>query len=63
MGTATAAARVQRLLVRNGIPSRLIKITDSRHGCSHGVSIRYTDFFATVGILKENGIDYSVYSH
>ena len=61
VASATYAAKAQRLLGRKGIPSKLTKINENeKTGCTFGIVVSSGDFFATVGVLKENGISYSV---
>ena len=61
VASATYAAKTQRLLSRNGISSKLVKINDSgKNGCTHALIISSLQLFAAVGILKESGIPYSV---
>lgn len=63
VGSVTYAIKLRKLLLREGIASRLVKVdnTEDKTGCSHGVEISGEDFYKAVVIMRENGIDYSVY--
>ena len=59
----TYATKGIRLLSASKIKAKLVKI-DSRSsdsGCTHGIVINDSDFLSAVKILRENGIQYSVY--
>ena len=61
VGGVTYAIKLRKLLMRDGIESELIKISDARGGgCTHGVRINGTDLFRVVGIMREKGIEYSL---
>lgn len=65
VGSVSYALKLRKLLKREGISSALVK-TDTRDnnpGCSHGVEISEKDFYHAVIIMKENGINYSVYQN
>jgi hypothetical protein len=63
VASATYAAKTQRLLSRNGIPSKLVKMNDStKNGCAYGLLISSLQLFEAIVILKENGIPYSVHN-
>ncbi|MBQ8303129.1 MAG: DUF3343 domain-containing protein [Clostridia bacterium] len=59
VSTVTYAIKLRKLLLRDGIRSRLVKI-NSAEGCTHGVEISRTDFYRVVCIMKENNIEYKV---
>ena len=62
LASATYAVKAERLLARAGIPSELIKLNDVKgDGCTHGIMIYGSDFISAIGLLKENGIPYSVH--
>lgn len=63
VGSVTYAIKLKKLLSRGGIESRLVKVEDKNGigGCLHGVTISKPDFLGAVVILKENGLDYSIY--
>ncbi len=63
VGAVTYAIKVRKLLAREGVRSKLVKIErpGSKNGCTHGVEIDDNDFYRAVVIMKENGINYSVY--
>lgn len=63
VGSVTYAIKLRRLLIRDGIEARLVKVdnTAEKTGCSHGVEISGDDFYRAVVIMKENQIEYSVY--
>ena len=61
--SVTYAIKLKKLLSRNGIESRLIKVEDKKglSGCLHGVTINRSNFLSAVVIMKENNIDYTIY--
>ena len=59
VSTVTLAIKLRKLLLRDGIRSRLVKLNGT-HGCVHGIEIYRTDFYRTVFIMKENDIAYKV---
>lgn len=63
VGSVTYAIKVKKLLERAGIRSRLIKVEASatENGCTYGININSSLFYATVAVLKNKGINYSVY--
>ena len=63
VGSVTYAIKLRKLLSRKGIQSKLVKVEDVKGGlgCTHGVRIKSTDFLSAVVIMRENGINYSVY--
>ena len=63
VGAVTYALKLKKLLLREGIRSKLVKVDGSAGsmGCSHGVEIDERDFYSAVVIIKNNGISYSVY--
>lgn len=64
VGTVTYAIKLRKLLSREGIRSKLVKV-DAREGsggCTNGVEIENKDFYRVISILKNNGISYSVYN-
>ena len=64
LDSITTATRARRTLSRQNITSRIIKLdADSQlRGCTYGLEISNSDFFAAIGILKMNEIEYSVYN-
>ena len=63
VGSVTYAIKLRKLLSREGIQSKLIKVEDARGrlGCTHGVELKKTDFLSAVVIMRENDISYSIY--
>ena len=63
VGSVTYAIKLRKLLSREGIQSKLVKVEDVKGGlgCTHGVSLKTTDFLSAIVIMRENGINYSVY--
>lgn len=57
--SVTIAMKLRRLLVRSGIKSKLVKVV--KNGCLHGVEINSIDFYNAIMIIREHGIEYSVY--
>ena len=64
VGTVTYALKCRKLLSKAGIQSKLVKLDSSKtsKGCTYGIELRSEDFYSAVVILRENGIDYSLYS-
>ena len=62
IGSVTYAIKARRVLSRNGIQSKLVKIDalESHNGCTHGLEIDSEDFYATVMGLRNAGISYSL---
>ena len=62
LGGVTYAMKLKKLLLREGISSKPIKLSDAEayKGCVYGVEIDRTDFLRAVVIMKQNGIEYSV---
>ena len=55
----TYAAKAKKLLLKSGVSSNQKKISRTE-GCSHAISVKQEDFFKTVQILRDAGVDYSV---
>ena len=62
VGTVTYAIKLRKLLLREGIRSKLVKVDNSEGRCSHGIAINENDFYQAVVVMKSNGIKYSVYN-
>ena len=64
VGTVTYAIKLRKLLLREGIRSKLVKVDarENKSGCIHGVEVENKDFYHVISILKSNGISYSVYN-
>ena len=63
LGSVTYAMKARRLLIREGIRSRLVKVLpeNTDNGCTHGLVIASARFFDAVVVLKKHDIPYSVY--
>ena len=62
VGTVTYAIKLRKLLSRERIESELVKISDrNKGGCTHGVRIDKKNLFRAVAIMREKGIEYSVF--
>ena len=63
VGSVTYAMKARRILLHNGIRSRLVKVVPekSAKGCTHGITFPSARFFDAVVALKKAGIEYSVY--
>ena len=59
MESVTIAMKLRRILLREGIKSKLVKVV--QNGCTHGIEIYRADFYNAIVVMKENGINYSVY--
>ena len=64
VGTVTYAIKLRRLLLRAGIRSKLVKVNSNKTegGCTHGVELDEINFYYAVVIMRNNGINYSLYS-
>ena len=63
IGSVTYAIKLRKLFMRAGIESKLVKVAGEKSGgCTHGVEIDESDFYRAVVIMRENGIEYSVYN-
>ena len=64
LDSVTYAIKLRKLLSRAKIKSRLIKVSDGAKlgGCAHGVEFDEEYFYDAVVIMKENGINYSLYN-
>lgn len=64
VGAVTYALKLKKLLLREGIRSKLVKVDSTAEGlgCSHGLKLDTRDFYSVVLIMKTNGFNYSVYS-
>ena len=61
VGSVTYAIKLKKLLAREGIKSSLVK-KESANGCTHGVELAEADFLAAVVVIRENGIEYTVFN-
>ena len=63
VGSVTYAIKAKKLLERSGIKAQLVKVEShkSSKGCNYGIKITSALFFDTVALLRNKGIDYSVY--
>ena len=63
LGSVTYAMKARRLLIREGIRSRPVKVLpeNTDNGCTHGLVIASARFFDAVVVLKKHDIPYSVY--
>lgn len=64
VGSVTYAIKVRKLLERSGIKSKLVKVdsSKSKNGCTYGIQVHTTLFYDVINILKNSGINYSVYN-
>ncbi len=64
VGSITYAMKARKMLLRDGIASKLIKVNGNNigTGCNHALEIDSQDFFSATVILKENHIAFSVFS-
>ena len=64
LDSVTYAIKLRKLLSKAKIKSRLIKVSDGAKlgGCAHGVEFDEEYFYDAVVIMKENGINYSLYT-
>ena len=59
----TYAMKAMRLLKRNKIKARLIKLSDVREkdGCQYGLEIYEAEIFGIAGLLRNEKIEYGIY--
>ena len=64
VGSVTYAIKVRKLLERAGVKAKLVKVdsSKSKSGCTYGIQLSNENFYDAVSILKNNGINYSVYN-
>ena len=64
VGAVTYAIKARKLLTSVGIKARLVKVSleANQGGCTHGIEIDEDDLYAAAGVLRSNGINYSVFS-
>ena len=64
VGSVTYAIKVRKLLERNGINAMLVKVESSKseRGCTYGITVNSEKLYDAVSGLKNNGIEYSVFS-
>ena len=64
VGSVTYAIKVRKLLERAGVKSKLVKVdsSKSKSGCTYGIQLQTALFYDAVTVLKNNGINYSVYN-
>ncbi len=63
VGAVTYAIKLQKLLLRNGIRTQIIKVgsPEDNTGCTHGVEIKDENWLDAVFVMRENEISYKVY--
>ena len=63
VGSVTYAIKVRKLLERSGIAAMLVKVDSSKseRGCTYGINVNSENFYDAVAVLKNNGIEYSVF--
>lgn len=62
--TVTYSIKSKKLLSNSGIVSKVVKIHPNQNNksCTYGIEIKHNDFYGAVAILRNNGINYTVYS-
>lgn len=63
LGSVTYAVKARRLLMHEGVTSKLVKQdgTKNSEGCIFGIEIKSGDIFAAAEILRSGGMKYTVY--
>ena len=63
LGSMTYAIKSRKLLSKNGIRSKLVKLDSSKtlNGCSYGIELLDKEFYAAIAVLRNEGIGYSIY--
>lgn len=62
MNSITNAIKARKLLSREGIWSRLVKLDVKNSGCNNGIAFDESYFYSVVKVLRENEIAYSLYN-
>lgn len=64
VGSVTVALRARKLLQKNGIKSKVVKVdaTKSEYGCTHGIEFLTKDFYAVAMQLRKEELVYKIYS-
>ena len=64
VGTLTYAIKARKLLLKKGVPTKLVKVDTmkSDNGCAYGIKLPSSYFYTAVMELKNNGIEYSVHT-
>lgn len=60
VGSMTYAIKARRLLLREGIKSKLVKLDKNKDGCSYGIELKEDKLYSAVVILRSNGIEYKL---
>lgn len=65
IGTVTYAIKAKKILSRNGISSKLVKLGDihSGGGCTYGLEFDNNNFYSAVIELRKAEIQYSLYKN
>ena len=58
--SVTQALKARRLLTKNGISAKLIKLSSYNKGCTHAIEIPSGDIMNVAAILRSNEIPYSL---
>ncbi len=63
LASITYAMKVSRILKRNNIMARVVKMSDIgvNTGCGYGIEIFEKDLYTVAAILRQEGLEYSVY--
>ena len=64
VGSVTYALKVKKSLEREGIRATLVKVdsSKSKNGCTYGIKISNNNFYDAISVLRNYGIEYSVYN-
>ena len=63
-GSVTYAMKARKILQRSKIPCEIVKLNvgDGKGGCTYGIKFNSDKLYGAVMELKNNEIDYEVYS-
>ena len=57
--TLTMALKAKKILSKNGIQARIIKLDSSKSGCTYGLEFSEGCFYDVIALLRQNEIEYS----
>ena len=65
VGSLTYAMKARKILRAKGITTRLVKLDSAltEYGCGYGIELPSYESYNVYTILKENGINYSIYKN
>ena len=63
LGSVTYAIKSRKLLIKNGIKTKVIKVDNSHRGdgCTYGIEFPRESFYTVIILLRQENISYNVY--